>query len=92
VSSWRIRQSGETKAETKELQDLLASKQSLVATYQKTAAEVWLAIDAYGSDILQTITVTTDIVSHTYSTGFARVFLVDTTTTAVWELRTSQGR
>jgi hypothetical protein len=87
---WHIRQSGDTRARVQELEDLIASKDKDVQRYAPGLDEVWLAIDAFGGDILQAITPTSDIVNRCYTTQFNRVFLVDTTETSVHQLWTAK--
>jgi hypothetical protein len=87
---WHIRQSGRTKASVQELEDLIASKDPDAARYAGGLDEAWLAIDAFGGDILQAVTPTRDIVERCYRTRFDRVFLVDTTETIVHQLWTAK--
>ncbi len=87
---WHIRQSGDTSADVSELERLIASKDKDVHRYEQALDEVWLAIDAFGGDILQAITPTRDLVGHCYQTHFDRVFLIDTTETTVHQLWTAK--
>jgi|GEM_PF-4336039 len=87
---WHIRQSGNTKASVQELQALIASKDPDTTTYAGRFDEIWLAIDAFGGDILQAITPTKDLVERLYRTRFDRVFLIDTTETTVHQLWTAK--
>lgn len=87
---WHVRQSGSTKATIQELEDLIASKDHKATTYARGFDEIWLAIDAFGGDILQAIIPTSDIVGRCYRTHFDRVFLVDTTETTVHQLWTQK--
>ena len=87
---WHIRQSGNTKASVEELEALIASKDSDAARYAGGLDEIWLAIDAFGGDILQAITPTRDLVERLYRTWFDRVFLIDTTETTVHQLWTAK--
>lgn len=89
-SHWHIRQSGDTRARVQELEDLIASKDKDVERYVPDLDEIWLAIDAFGGDILQAITPTSDIVSRCYTMQFDRVFLVDTTEPTVHQLWTAK--
>ncbi len=86
---WHIRQSGDTRAFVAELQDLIAAKEGDIARYGPSLDEVWLAIDAFGGDILQAITPTGELVKHCYLTQFSRVFLIDTTETTVHQIWTA---
>jgi hypothetical protein len=86
VSQWRIRQSGDTSATSAEIEALIAAKEPRFDAYHENCDEVWLAIDAFGGDILQAVTPTRDLVGHCYATRFERVFLVDTTETTVHQL------
>jgi hypothetical protein len=85
---WGIRQSGDTRAYTTELEDLIASKESKIPTYLRHGDEVWLVIDAFGGDILQAITMTPTLLQHPFRTAFTRVFLVDTTETTHYQMQT----
>lgn len=85
-TQWHIRQSGDTRAFVAELQDLIAAKEGDIPRYEPTFDEVWLAIDAFGGDILQAITPTGELVEHCYLTQFSRVFLIDTTETTVHQM------
>jgi len=87
---WHIRQSGETTAHVRELEELISSKDQHLDRYGQGLEEVWLAIDAFGGDILQAITPTRVLVEHHYQTQFDRVFLVDTTETTVHQLWTGK--
>jgi len=87
---WHIRQSGETTAHVRELEELIASKDQHLDRYGQGLDEVWLAIDAFGGDILQAITPTRVLVEHHYQTQFDRVFLVDATETTVHQLWTGK--
>lgn len=89
VTRWRIRQSGNTLAYIDELEEIVASKESLIRTYLDRTDEVWLAIDAFGGDILQAITLTTAVVEHPYRTTFARLYVVDRAERQVVALRTA---
>ena len=86
---WHIRQSGSTKATVQELEELIASKERDATRYVSGTDEIWLAIDAFGGNILQAITPTRDIVERRYRTRFDRLFLVDTTETIVHQLWTA---
>jgi hypothetical protein len=88
TSRWRIRQSGDTEAFVEELTELIASKEVRVERYLAVCDEVWLVIDTFGGDILQAVTPTASLVMHQYLTSFSRVFLVDTTESAVHQLWT----
>jgi hypothetical protein len=88
ISSWRIRQSGDTRAYVAELEALISSKEPRVSSYLERSESVWLVIDAFGADILQAVTPSGDLVNHRYRTGFSKVFQVDTTETTVHQLWT----
>jgi hypothetical protein len=88
---WHIRQSGNTKASVQELEALIASKDPDTTRYTSGLDAIWLAIDAFGGDILQAITPTRDLVERRYRTHFDRIFLVDTTETTIHQLWTEKS-
>src|SRR5260370_33820202 len=87
---WHIRQSGDTTAKVRELEELIASKDEDLHRYEQSLDEVWLAIDAFGGDILQAITPTSELVGHCYQTHFDRVNDAATTETTVHQLWTAK--
>ena len=55
-------------------------------------SEAWLAIDAFGGDILQAITPSAEMVQHRYRTAFRRVYVVDRAEPRVLRLDTEPLR
>lgn len=92
VARWKIRQSGDTQAYVDEIAALIASKDERYPAYLLHCSEAWLAIDAFGGDILQAITPSAEMVQHRYRTAFRRVYVVDRAEPRVLRLDTEPLR
>jgi hypothetical protein len=92
VARWKIRQSGDTRAYVDEIAALIASKDERYPAYLLHCSEAWLAIDAFGGDILQAITPSAEMVQHRYRTAFRRVYVVDRAEPRVLRLDTEPPR